>query len=157
MSNLISDASLVIIIGLLLVWNGTLTYLLLRIIKTYRRLTANVRGGDILDLLNKHLDRIKRFDVDLSDLDQKLNLYRKQSKFHIQKIGFVRFNPFDDIGGDQSFALALLDFRNNGIVLSSLHGRSATRIYGKPVKEGGKAGYEFSMEEKEAIAQAIRS
>jgi len=149
------DITIVILIALV-VWNGLLTYLLIRFIKTYRRLTGDIKGKDILDFLNEHLREIKKVDGDVSDLDQKLDLYRKDGKLHLQRIGFIRFNPFDDVGSDQSFALALLDYRNNGIVLSSLHGRASTRIYGKPVKEGGEVGFEFSKEEKEAIKQAMR-
>jgi hypothetical protein len=72
----------------------------------------------------------------------------------LQHIGLVRFNPFDDTGSDQSFAIALLDERRDGIVLSSLHGRTNTRIFAKPV-EGGTSRHALSDEESEAIRIAI--
>lgn len=70
---------------------------------------------------------------------------------YVQKLGMVRFNPFDDVGGDQSFCIALLDKHDNGLVISSLHSRTGTRIYAKPVKAGKGTKYSLSKEEQEAI------
>jgi hypothetical protein len=72
----------------------------------------------------------------------------------LQHIGLVRFNPFDDTGSDQSFAIALLDDRRDGIVISSLHGRANTRIFAKPVTDGGSP-HHLSEEESEAIRVAV--
>jgi hypothetical protein len=71
----------------------------------------------------------------------------------VQYIGLVRYNPFQEAGGDQSFALALLDRHGDGVVVSSLHGRTATRFYAKPVK-GGTSALSLSAEEVQAIKQA---
>ena len=70
----------------------------------------------------------------------------------------VRFNPFSDVGGDQSFSLALLDKRNNGIVITSLYAREGSRVFGKPI-ENGLSPHSLSEEEKEAIkkAQEVKS
>jgi len=65
----------------------------------------------------------------------------------------VRFNPFEDVGGDQSFAIALLDQHGNGLVLSSLHNRAETRVYAKPI-QAGRSEYTLSAEEQQALAQA---
>ena len=70
-----------------------------------------------------------------------------------QRVGLVRFNPFEDTGGNQSFALALLDAEGNGWVLSSLHARSGTRVYAKAIREGRPEGA-LSEEEAAAIKQA---
>jgi hypothetical protein len=72
----------------------------------------------------------------------------------IQHVGVVRFNPFADTGGDQSFAVALIDRRGDGVVISSLHGRTATRFYAKPVK-GGTSALSLSDEEVQALKQAM--
>ncbi|RLC92073.1 MAG: hypothetical protein DRI79_01490 [Chloroflexi bacterium] len=71
----------------------------------------------------------------------------------VQGVGLVRFRAFQDTGGDQSFALALADGEGNGVVISALYGRDATRIYAKPVQNwlSPKA---LSEEEKQALAQA---
>ena len=72
----------------------------------------------------------------------------------LQHIGLVRFNPFEDTGSDQSFAIALLDDQRDGIVLSSLHGRTNTRVFAKPVAAGGSP-HNLSDEESQAIRIAI--
>jgi hypothetical protein len=72
----------------------------------------------------------------------------------VQYIGLVRYNPFHETGGDQSFALALLDRFGNGVVVSSLHTRTATRFYAKPVKRGASP-LSLSDEEAQAIKQAM--
>jgi hypothetical protein len=74
----------------------------------------------------------------------------------IQKVGVVRFNPFSDVGGNQSFVIALLDSKNSGLVISSLHGREGTRVYAKPVS-AGKSEHHLSTEEIQAIKKAIES
>ena len=75
----------------------------------------------------------------------------------IDKVKLLRFNPFDDVGGDQSFILVLLNKENSGILLTSLHHRSFTRIYAKPIKEGQGDNITLSKEEKSAILKAISS
>lgn len=69
----------------------------------------------------------------------------------------MRFNPFSQTGGNQSFSLALLDGNNDGIVISSLHNREETRVYAKIVKKGeSEKEMPFSDEEREAIRQALK-
>jgi hypothetical protein len=73
----------------------------------------------------------------------------------IEKIKLIRFNPFDDVGGDQSFILVLLNKENSGILLTSLHHRSFTRIYAKSIKNGQGDNITLSKEEKSAILKTI--
>jgi len=73
----------------------------------------------------------------------------------IEKIKLLRFNPFDDVGGDQSFILVLLNKENSGILITSLHHRSFTRIYAKNIKNGQGDNITLSKEEKSAILKAI--
>ena len=73
----------------------------------------------------------------------------------LQKVGVVRFNPFQDSGGDQSFAIALLDQRGSGVVVSSLHGRAETRIFAKQVTNG-RSTHSLSDEEQQAIREALK-
>jgi hypothetical protein len=73
----------------------------------------------------------------------------------LQKLADVRFNPFQDSGGDQSFALALLDQGGTGIVISSLHGRAESRIFAKQVTNG-RSKHALSDEEQQAIRAALQ-
>jgi len=75
----------------------------------------------------------------------------------IQKVGLFRYNPFDDLGSDQSFSLSILDSANSGVVLTSLHHRNFTRIYAKPIKNGQGDNITLSNEEKSAIVKAIKN
>lgn len=72
----------------------------------------------------------------------------------VQRVGLVRFDAFEDMGGRLSFSLALLDEAGNGVVVTSINGRQDTRVYGKPVS-GGASDHNLSDEEAEAIAQAM--
>ncbi|KKT29028.1 MAG: hypothetical protein UW81_C0038G0002 [Candidatus Giovannonibacteria bacterium GW2011_GWC2_44_9] len=72
---------------------------------------------------------------------------------NIRKVGLVRYNPFSDAGGDQSFALALLNDQNDGIIISSLYGREVNRVYAKPIQNGASQ-YQLTEEEKNAIQNA---
>ena len=74
----------------------------------------------------------------------------------IQKTGIVRFNPFNEMGGNQSFVIALLDDKNNGFVISSLFVKEGNRVYAKAIREG-KSDYLLSDEERQAIERAINS
>ena len=73
----------------------------------------------------------------------------------VQKVGVVRFSPFEEIGSDLSFAIALLDHHHNGVVLSSIFGRDESRCYAKPIKNG-ESNYVLTEEEKQALSEAMK-
>ena len=92
---------------------------------------------------------------DLSTMQQELATLQQVSERYVQKLGIVRYNPYNDTGGNQSFVIALLNARGDGIVLSSLHNRTGTRVYSKPVRAGEEAEFPLSDEEKQAIQHAM--
>lgn len=71
----------------------------------------------------------------------------------LQRVGIVRYDAFPDVGGRQSFSIALLDCSRSGVVLTGLHSRHSMRLYAKPVVQGQGAGA-LSDEERQAIASA---
>ena len=73
------------------------------------------------------------------------------------KIGLVRFNPFDELGGDQSFILCLLDNSQSGAIITSLHNRDSTRVYAKAIKNGQSENATLSKEETKALIKTINS
>lgn len=89
----------------------------------------------------------------LTQLQQSYDHLSSISARSIQKTGIVRFNPFKDTGGDQSFVLALLDNHDSGFLMTSIHSRDGTRVYIKPV-EYGASKYTLSEEEKAALGAA---
>jgi hypothetical protein len=89
----------------------------------------------------------------LAELEGSLAQLQQQGRGALQRVGVVRFNPFEDTGGNQSFALAMLDDHGDGVVISSLHSRQSTRVYLKPVR-GGRSETALSDEESEALRRA---
>jgi hypothetical protein len=119
-----------------------------------RILTDNGTTGldEILDAQAKRIEQLLTRVDGLNALEQELEA---SSRLALQKVGMVRFNPFQDSGGDQSFAIALLDQGGSGIVISSLHGRAETRIFAKQVVNG-RSTHSLSDEEQQAIKAAIK-
>lgn len=106
-------------------------------------------------VLLEQLNETKTLDQEIQELFGISNKLRELGLKSLHKTAVLRFNPFKEVGGNQSFSVALLDGKNSGIVLSSLHTREGTRVYGKPVVAGQADGFPFTEEEKAAIAQAI--
>lgn len=103
-------------------------------------------------------DILKEFKLlknSFKELSLKFENLEKEHQFSVQKVGLVRFNPFSEVGGDQSFSIALLDGNNDGLVVSSFYTREGSRVYGKPIKNG-ESQYALSREEMKAIAKALK-
>lgn len=81
-------------------------------------------------------------------------MIEKDGQLHIQKIGLLRFNPFKDTGGDQSFILSLINGQESGVVITALYSRSGTRWYAKRVASGKGIEHELSEDEKKSLAMA---
>jgi len=96
---------------------------------------------------------IKKLGLRIDDLSFRLEALEKKNGSNFQKAGVVRFNPFPGVGGEQSFSVALLDGKDNGVVITSHYLRECNRVYAKPV-ENGNSTYALSKEEKEAISKA---
>lgn len=100
---------------------------------------------------------LKDVDVAKKDIDG-LQLYcdkiQRDGLLHIQKIGLVRFNPFKDTGGDQSFVLSLVDGNDTGVIISGLYARTGTRWYAKKIVKGKSVEHQLSEEEKESLKEA---
>ncbi|PIS38993.1 MAG: hypothetical protein COT34_00880 [Candidatus Nealsonbacteria bacterium CG08_land_8_20_14_0_20_43_11] len=89
----------------------------------------------------------------IDGLSSEIKKLQERSRSFVQKVGIVRFNPFSDVGGDQSFSIALLDENNDGVVITSLYSRNDNRVYAKPIKNSQSA-YLLSEEEKQALNKA---
>lgn len=110
---------------------------------------------DLENILLEQLNETKALDSEIQELFEISNRLRELGAKSIHKTSVVRFNPFKEVGGNQSFSVALLDGKNSGVIISSLHTREGTRVYAKPVALGQAAGFPLTEEEKAAIAQAI--
>jgi uncharacterized protein DUF4446 len=130
--------------------------LLRRVRKLEARLGLLTRGEDgrsLESVLGAHLDRVLAVSRAVDDLGRRTSSIEVSARSALQRVGIVRYNPFEETGGNQSFALALLDAEDHGIIVSSLHARSGTRVYAKAVTGGRPAGA-LSEEEAEALRLA---
>lgn len=143
-----------VIIFLLGFWGATLTVLVWQLKRHYDRLIKRTDKKTLTEVLEKILSEVFLNDKKINELAQKIEEVDKQGFSHVQKVGLLRFNPFEEVGSDQSFVICLLDAFDNGIVLTSLTSRSGTRWYGKTVKKGEGVEHDFSKEEKEVLKQA---
>lgn len=111
-------------------------------------------GKDIEEDLENYMYRVERVEKQNAEILNYIKNVDNDLNKCIQKIGIVRYNAFQDTGSDLSFALALLDEENNGVVLNGIYSREMSNIYAKPV-ENGKSKYTISEEEDWAIQKAI--
>jgi hypothetical protein len=116
-------------------------------------LTRGVDGESLEGVLDAHLELVHQVSEDLDELTSRTSSLETTAEHHFARVGLVRFNPFPDTGGNQSFALAMLVESDVGFIVSSLHSRTGTRLYAKAVT-AGKADNTLSSEEAEAIDMA---
>lgn len=112
------------------------------------------KGENLQDALEKYVDNVEKVGQENKEIKNYCQQLDNRINQSIQKIGLVRYNAFKDTGSDLSFALALLDDKDNGIVLNGIYSRETSNIYAKPI-EKGQSTYVLSEEEKEAINKAV--
>jgi len=131
----------------LVIWNIWLTWRI-RLIRAYVKARSSGSGGCRMEPNGSGTPGVD------SRLDGNIHASEPAEVPVTQRIGLVRFDAFDDVGGEQSFALALLDAHGSGVVLSNLFGRSESRMYAKCITEG-KPEHTLSSEEQEAVRRAL--
>lgn len=152
----LSQQGLFVVLAILIGWLVFISFFLFRLASHYNRLLQGTSGEatTLREVLEKILKSLQVSEERINELVKRAEESEEESKTHIQKVGLLRFNPFEEVGGDQSFILVLLNDENDGIVLTSLLSRTGTRWYGKTVKGGKGVEHELSNEEKEAIKKA---
>ena len=105
---------------------------------------------------NKEPKNLKDILREFEELKKEVRKLRSREVFSFQKIGIIRYNPFSDVGGNQSFSVALLDGKKSGIVITGLYGKEGSRVYAKAIKNG-RSDYSLSGEEKKAVQEALAS
>lgn len=152
-----SPVFIVILSVLVLGLGGWVGYLHTLTQKIKQQRDALMLKGDmnLEQLLNEHTKGLSDHQEDLEMIYKILDKIHGMATRSIQKVSVIRFNPFagEGEGGNQSFAMALLDEKDNGIIISSLHTREETRMYAKPIKNGVSEHF-LSKEEKDAISKA---
>ncbi len=125
----------------------------------FLRLNRLIKGVDNRGLVKVFSDLVKREKDNkklFEQISNKIEELERKNLLNVQKVGLVRFNPFNETGGDHSFSLVVLDGKNNGFVMTGLHTRERTRLYVKPIRNL-KSNYELSEEEQQAMKEALKN
>lgn len=141
---LITNSVLIIIVIALIIYVVYLS-------KKYLKFMEKLGNGNNLDeMLKAYINDVDDVKKDNSEIKAYYTKLDNDISSSIQKIGLVRFNAFKDVGSDLSFAVALLDREDNGVVFNGIYGSESSNIYAKPIKNG-ESSYQLSDEEKYAI------
>lgn len=145
--------SATLILAVIGVWILILSYFVYRIYRFFKKLSFDVDKGNLIKLIAEIVNKEKNNFQSISEIKEEIVKIGNDSLTHIQRVGFVRFNPFEELGGDHSFSVALLDGKGSGIIITGLHTRERTRVYVKDVKLG-KTDVELSHEERKSLRLA---
>lgn len=124
-----------------------------KIKRQYEKLLSGVSEQNVEEVLIDYLTSTKELESRTKALEVRMGTAEMEAGTHLQNMGMVRYNAFEGVGGEQSFSLALLDDKKNGITITGIFGHSETRVYAKPI-EDGSSKYNLSPEELEAISKA---
>ena len=146
---------LIVIVFILFILYIANTIKLSKIRKSYKEFMKRLGNGSNIDeMLREYIKKVDTIEQENQNLINNYKQINKNIDGCFQKIGLVRYNAFKDVGSDLSFALAILNNQNDGIVLNGIYSRETSNIYAKPI-EKGESTYTLSEEEKEAIKKAI--
>lgn len=143
-----------IFLSIVFVWMLVLSYFVFKTRSHYFNLISKTKKKNIDEIMDSLMDKDKFLDEELDKIKKSILDLTEKEKVHYQKVGFLRFNPFDRVGGEQSFILAILNAEDSGIVLNYLYTREGVRVYAKRVKQGISEEYALSVEEIEAIKKS---
>lgn len=124
-------------------------------LKMRKKLDLFFRKGeeDLEKLLASQIKTLEKQETDIEKIFEEISRLKDISQKSFQKVSLIRFNPFKNVGSNQSFSIALLDLNNNGFVITSIYSREGNQVYAKPINEG-KSEYSLSKEEGEAVEKA---
>jgi Protein of unknown function (DUF4446) len=146
---------LAIMFAALFIWLCILTYLYSKEARLLSKLFPKSESGDIRKRLEEVTQTVESFAKREEFFAKVLKEQTLEGLGHIQRVQILRYNPYNDTGGEQSFSLVLLDGKQNGILITSLHSRAGTRIYTKVISKG-ESDMELSKEEKEVLKKVIK-
>ena len=145
---------IIVLILIIAIWNMIAFY---KHRKEYKIFLKNIgKGTDIKEILDNHMEKVREVEKVNKEIIEYCQRIDDKMNDCIQKVGIVRYSAYRDTGSDLSFAVALLDNNNDGIVFNGIYSRELSNIYAKPV-EKGKSTYKLIDEEIEAINKAINN
>lgn len=130
-----------------------LSIYLYKAVSRLKKLTQGTNGQNLEQIMGRLIDKQETESKHISEISKNLVDLQKKSQDFYQKTSLIRFNPFEEAGGDQSFVVAILNGQDTGFLISSMHSRSGTRVYAKSITLG-KSANSLTKEEKEALEKA---
>lgn len=143
-----------VLLAILFIWLVILTSLIFKTKAHYNNLISNTRKHKIDEILDELLMVDNKTKQELEVVKRELREEIKASALHVQKVGLVKFNPFERSGGDKSFVITFLNNENSGIVINFIQTRDGLRVYSKKIKKGKSEEFELSEEERLAIEKS---
>ena len=132
-------------------------YISIRIYKQYEKNMKKIgEGRDFAEMLKNYTEQVNKLNARDDKIIEVCNNINKELAQCIKKVGLIKYDAFGNTKNQLSFALALLDRENNGIVINSIYGQDNSNVYSKPINKG-KSKYKLSEEEQEAIKMAVES
>lgn len=153
---LLIAAVAVIIAIIAIIVTGSLYSRMKKFEKAYISLQTFLSGNGLEDLLKANLREVKDLSQLAADLGSRLGQVENKLRGGIDRAELVRFNSFENLGGELSFALTLLNQEGTGVILTGIHTVEESRIYAKAI-EKGQAAVKLSQEEKLAIERACKT
>ncbi|MFA5961497.1 MAG: DUF4446 family protein [Parcubacteria group bacterium] len=138
-----------------LIWNIFLHLTLRKLQATNREFFKGEKVKNLEEIFLEQAKNLKVLDKDIQELYTISNEINNLAMRGIHKISAIRFNPFKDVGGNQSFSIALLNGKNNGITITALYTKEGTRVYSKAITNGESPNFPLTEEEKKAIETAL--
>ena len=155
-----TDMFIYIIIGnniLLLILYLFSMFKLTKINKNYKKFMKKIgNGNNIEEMLKKYITKVEEIDTKNDEIVKYCNKLKDEISLSIKKVGMIRYSAFKNTGSDLSFALALLNDANDGIILNGIYSREMSNIYAKQIRNG-KCNNKLSEEESKALEIAINS
>lgn len=125
-----------------------------RLMRKYKRMMRGVDNKNLEAMLCHHLEEMQSSMTRIQDIELSIQGLERKHAGCVQRIGVVRYNAFEQMGGDQSFSIALLDGYGSGVVLTNLYGRNTSTVFAKPITNH-QSSYALSKEEQEAVRRCL--
>ena len=122
----------------------------------YKKMMTGADGANIEHMLMGHIDETKAISEENQEIKENARRMDALLQTALTRVGVVRFAAFEDMGGDLSYAVAMLDSHNNGVILSSIFAREDSRSYVKPIVDGSST-YSLTEEEQAALKEAMNT
>lgn len=147
---------IIILVIVNIVWLAGVSFVVFRLQRTITSAFHTDADANIVTVVGEIRKTIAAMGKQHEQLDAAAAKLQESADNHLQRIGFVRFNPFSETGGDQSFSVSLLNNHGTGVVLTGLHGRDRARMYAKPIVNR-KSSTALAKEEVQAIEKAFKN